>query len=298
MRLFSKKSGSDKGTLYQLKNLIHRTSVPADPEDDMNAAEDFMQVVLEGYIVAAANELKDSHTLTEMADEIVQRYVQILPENRPQSSDEVHTYSCELISLGLLWYNYYDAIREGDGKRVMAMWKFLLVIFKKSGRRNYAKEAAMLLIQYHFLFSERKAAEVRNSRFVNTHGRKGYNIPCDLHIEHLNRRLKGVIRHMGSNIQPPSLVRAAKSIGVVNNVCSVFEREIGGKLDSARHSYPSSKNDFQRILNDLTENKVCVKLPDKRTHGSISIKHCLLDSVDREGIESWLMENVVASVLF
>ena len=48
----------------------------------------------------------------------------------------------------------------------------------------------MLLIQYHFLFSERKAAEVRNSRFVNTHGRKGHNRPCDLHMEHLNRRLK------------------------------------------------------------------------------------------------------------
>ena len=58
IRLFSKKSGCDKGTLYQLKDLIHCTSVPSDPED--NAAEDFMQTVLEGFIVGAPNELMGS----------------------------------------------------------------------------------------------------------------------------------------------------------------------------------------------------------------------------------------------
>ena len=51
--LFSRKSGSEKGTLFQIKHLLYRTSVP---EDNMNAAEDFMEVVLEVYVVAAANE--------------------------------------------------------------------------------------------------------------------------------------------------------------------------------------------------------------------------------------------------
>lgn len=31
----------DKGTLYQLKNVINRTSVPTSPDKNMKAAEDF-----------------------------------------------------------------------------------------------------------------------------------------------------------------------------------------------------------------------------------------------------------------
>ena len=131
-------------------------------------------------------------TIVQLANEIIKQYVQILPERTLlQAPDEVHKYSCETVSLGLIWYNYLDEIQEGDSCHVMDMWKFLLIIFKKSGRKNYEKDAAILLIQYHCLFSDRKAAQVRNSRFINTLGRKGCNIACDLFRKHLNRHLKG-----------------------------------------------------------------------------------------------------------
>lgn len=52
-RLFNKSSSTEKGTLYQLKNLLHRTAVPLDPGDNMKAAEDFLEVVLHAHIVAA-----------------------------------------------------------------------------------------------------------------------------------------------------------------------------------------------------------------------------------------------------
>jgi len=52
--MFSKKSSAEKGTLYQLKNLLHRISVPNDPGENMKAAEDFLLVVLHGHVVAAA----------------------------------------------------------------------------------------------------------------------------------------------------------------------------------------------------------------------------------------------------
>ena len=42
-------------------------------------------------------------------------------------------------------------------------------------------------IQEKYLFSERLRKQLIWSRFVNTHGREGYNIPLDLHLEHLNR---------------------------------------------------------------------------------------------------------------
>ena len=284
-------------------NLIHRTSVPSDPEDDMNAAEDFMHIILESYIVAAAKEVMSMNlgldgTLQQLAETVVSKFVRILPSNMPpSSSDQVFTYSCEVLSLGLLWLNYLDATREGDGGRVLALWKFLLIVFKKTGHKNYAKEAGILLIQYHCLVSERKAAQLKNDRFVNTKGREGCNMASDFFMEHLNHRLKGVIRHMGSNIQPHSLSRAAKAIGVIDEVCRKFEMETRGKVESmGPHSKPSSDKDFQCILDQLQE----IRVFDQSLNRSNALKlnHCLLDSVDLEQIRGWLIENIVPGILY
>jgi len=46
----SPKSAKEKGTMYQLTNLINRTSVPADSSQNMNAAEDFLLLLLHTHI--------------------------------------------------------------------------------------------------------------------------------------------------------------------------------------------------------------------------------------------------------
>ena len=68
----------------------------------------------------------------------------------------------------------------------MLCWKFLLLVFKYKKHTNYAKKAITLLSQCHCLLSDRQANQLTWSRFVNTRGRRGCNIPCDLHLEHLN----------------------------------------------------------------------------------------------------------------
>ncbi len=40
--------------MYQLHNLVHRTNVPKDPEKNMDAAEDFLLLMLHTHVVAAA----------------------------------------------------------------------------------------------------------------------------------------------------------------------------------------------------------------------------------------------------
>ena len=69
-RLFNKTSNAEKGTLYQLKNLLHHTAVPLDPGDNMKAAEDFLELVLHAHIVAAAESLSHASrgNLVEMTE--------------------------------------------------------------------------------------------------------------------------------------------------------------------------------------------------------------------------------------
>ena len=142
----------------------------------------------------------------------------------------------------MIWFNFYDAIKEGDGERVLTIWKYLMVIFQQMNHRNY--EAALLLISYNFTSSEKVAAQLLTSRFVNTKGDEGCNMPCDLHLEHLNRRLKGTISRMESNVQPSSIKRAAKAIGVVDEIRRSFSDELSVQTASDIHRKPSYTKDL------------------------------------------------------
>ena len=218
----------EKGTLFQLKNLINRTSVPLDPAHNMKAAEDFLLLILHAHVVSAARVLLShgiSPSVPLLSKAIVSTFLQV-PQAASEiaSEDGIHMYALEVLSLSMLWHAFHDATREGDGERVMCYWKFLLIVFNGTNRRNYAKEAANLLLQHQFLFSERKAAQLQWSRFVNTSGKVGGNIPCDLHMEHLNRRLKFILSNMGLNINPNSIIRAGKSVGPVHQVHAPFLR--------------------------------------------------------------------------
>ena len=58
-------------------------------------------------------------------------------------------YSCEVLTLGLLFLEFKDSIRHGDGDHDMIVWKYFLLIFKACGRKNYVIEALTTLTQYH-----------------------------------------------------------------------------------------------------------------------------------------------------
>ena len=76
--MYSTKSSSDKGTLYQLRNLVHRSSVGADPSKNMKAFEDFLLVVLCAHLIVAAKTISpENHTCTEIANKIVSKFVRI-----------------------------------------------------------------------------------------------------------------------------------------------------------------------------------------------------------------------------
>lgn len=218
------------GTMYQLRNLIHRTNVPVTPDKNMNAAEDFMLLMLHTHVVAAAKTIQTvnpAESFQDLAKLILVNFThfpRFCSGDVDNSVDRVHLYATELLTLTLIWHAFHDAIREGDGDRIIRCWRFFLVLFKGTNHRNYAKEAVNLLVQYHYTLSDRRKAQLLWSRCINTRGYAGANIPCDLHMEHLNRQLKSVIAGMGANVNAAAIERAGKSITVVHHVCQFFEQ--------------------------------------------------------------------------
>ena len=255
--------------------------MPTDPKDNMKAAEDFFYLVLCAHIVAAAKTIQSynaAETASELAQLLVANYL-LLPaesdtEEKSQCEDKVFLYACETLTLGLLWHGYYDAIKESDGDGIERYWRFLAIIFKSSNHPNYAKEAVMLLMQSTYLFSERKKAQLLWSRCINTRGVGGGNMPCDLYMEHLNRRLKTTMRGMGGNITPKTIEKAAKAMGTTHQVCSVFEEQtIEVKPASDSHSYPSVQKDLEKMVIMLCEENVFTTIR-KREHTCFEKMKC------------------------
>ena len=180
--------------------------------------------------------------------------IYLLYREHSTAFDAVHVYALDILNLGLTYKGFHDAVKEGDGDRVIRYWKVLMVLFKETDKRNYSKEAFLLILQLHSL-SERAATEVKWSWFVNRRGQIGCNIPCDLAMEHLNRRLKGIICIMGANVVPSALARAAKSIGSVDCVCDLFEQSVMTQQTSSKHTIAQDSKDFQLMLEILNEKK-------------------------------------------
>lgn len=231
-RLYKATSGSDHGTLYQLRNLVQRRNVGKQPKKDFNAHHDFFNVVVTSHILAAAMEVFGMDSLEdepceglvppgidtmakEEREEVLQYLVGIIvdsyidinhylldgdsdPHNsesdvqgkvgknnydhdssvevsgseddeksncddvtskddmeegsniaekdtnnttksrtsrNKDDEDYVKVYAEEVLTLGMIYSEYSDAIREGDGLRVMRCWKFLMLLFKAAQRK-------------------------------------------------------------------------------------------------------------------------------------------------------------------
>ena len=63
---------------------------------------------------------------------------------RQSAPDGVFDYSSAVLNDGLLLLELWDAIREGDGIRVLRCWKFMLLYWRYAGHTKYCLEALRL----------------------------------------------------------------------------------------------------------------------------------------------------------
>ena len=199
---------------------------------------------------------------------IVHKFINLSFNERPSfSGDNVHNYSTHLLSIGCLYFEMRDAIKEGDGERVLQCWRYLLPVFHNSGRKNYTIEAFHLLYQYHYGLPPRLAEQLKWNRFVNTQGRIGKNIPLDLHQEHLNRLCKTSIECLGANKTDNAIVRCGKALGTLHSVLEQFDANNSMSDVGGAHQKPSYKKDLTMILKELQQSNIFKVIPG-RTHSS------------------------------
>ena len=135
-----------------------RRTVTKEIKSDPTACEDLFLVILQSHVIAAAmkefnfDSMEDMppssslfgsksfqegtrtsrrEVLVEASKKLVEKYTyKIELEKKPKENDHVLAYGKELMSLGLLYLEYRDSIREADGNRILRCWKYILFIFK------------------------------------------------------------------------------------------------------------------------------------------------------------------------
>ena len=144
-RLYRDTSSIDGGTLHQLRNLINPKNLPKKPKHDVNSCEDFLEVITIAHVIAATNELLQAQpnvipsqgprSMTEhqrrealqtIALKVIEKHVNLhlVEQPRTATTDGVLEYAREVLTLSLMYAEFSDAIREGDGDRILRCWKF------------------------------------------------------------------------------------------------------------------------------------------------------------------------------
>ena len=93
------------GTLYRIRNLLHRTALTIDPEKNRKAAEDLLVLVLHGHIPAAAKQSMDAESDITAFTPVLQCVRQsqslaptlLLPMSAGENVDGVELYAREVM---------------------------------------------------------------------------------------------------------------------------------------------------------------------------------------------------------
>jgi hypothetical protein len=201
--------------------------------------------------------------------------------------DGILNYSSAVLNDGLLLLELRDGIREGDGERVLRVWKFMLMYWRNARHTKYSYEAICLLSAVA-TSTPQLAQEIKWCRFVNTRGGLGNNIPVDLCMEHFNRFLKDCLLGLGPNVSERTIVKTSKSLRMLKELNAHFDNLCSINPNSTRHTKASNEKDLQIILEKLQCSRAFEYIPG-RTHRSFKdIKPHISQSMDTDRLFEWI----------
>ena len=194
--------------------------------------------------------------------------------------------------MGLIFLQFKDTVRNGDGDRMLLCWKFLFLFFRTSGHTNYALEALTLLSNYYYLLPPRYAEQMKWNRFINTQGKRGTNIIfADLYIKHLNRISKDAVNHLGANKTLKAVKRIGKIIGIVSSTLDHYDKVTGIDHGSDRHTRRSDKDDLNLVLKELLKSRVFTYSKNRKHKAFPQIRCNMFNSNNRKKLNSWINTN-------
>lgn len=134
-----------------------------------------------------------------------------------------------------------ECIHAGDGDRLYAVIKHMMLYFRLYGKTKYALCCMEYMAQINIFLSPMRAELVKHERFVSTHGGANQNMAQDQHCEHLIKWIKEHFTLYRGQISEKTLNRLTKSMDEVEAILEMNDNEFYGDQRANRHCFNRDK---------------------------------------------------------
>ena len=230
----------------------------------------------------------DSEILANSMEEVIVEKDTPEPKSKPR--DDRYNYATLRLSMGMFLKNFDDAVKEGDGDRIIRCWKFAMLIYKAYGHNKYALAALRLQASVMAMLTPRQAEILVWNRTVNNKGGTGCNISMDIRMEHLICLTKELLKHLGVNITENAARRCSKAIGHVDELVSSVDTDLTVQRPSGHHKMTKRDSDLRLLVNELHQRGKMFKFSpedERGYHVFPNFPDSLIKRLDLSSLNKW-----------
>jgi len=245
---------------------------------DYRAAEDFLNLVLDAYIIATLSDryfpghLNIEHfaaSLPSLSDDTIKAGIEetakylsdfgIVPRLCEKPNRHVVLENVLLfLQHGLVFRNALLAIQQGDSGRVVNSLVYFTAWFHYSGKFNYASETLRLVPCLRKLWSDNHVEFWLDKCLINLSGKREEFLACDMLNEYVVREVKGM---MQPNVTPASDIYLRQSLSLLVMSFRDMRKHFSKQLKSRDMDFHSTKvnpwKDIEVIVNRMLRDGVC-----------------------------------------
>ena len=211
-------------------------------------------------------------------------------ETDSKTSDDVFSYACSRLLMGLLIRNADDAVREGDGEHIIRCWRFFLLYYKAFGHHKYAIAAFHLIANVTAVLTEQQAHQLTWNRFVSNRGGKGHNMSNDFRLENWNNLTKELLKHLGVNLNEKCAERESNAIAFLEEIMMSIDTNLKVTRPSGKHTVKKKDDDMKTLVNDMVKNDIFTFTPGGHYEKFKNFNKDLLSRLDVIKFANWLKE--------
>ena len=213
------------------------------------------------------------------------------PHPGPDSDDHdaVYAYSCAVMSMCLIAYDFTDARQLGDGDRIVLLLKYMMLYFRSAGKSKYAHQVLRQLAQINCFLTKREAFNVVWNRFVNVKGRSDSNVELDRVVEGSNLVFKNNCRGLHGQVTQETVNRASRSSQKIHKVLRREDKLTGRKAGSGKRRVVNATDDVKTLVKTMApERPFCATNVGRYYKAFPGFTRGHVISVDHRNLHSWM----------
>ena len=204
------------------------------------------------------------------------------------NKDRVLEYTKAAILLGLMRKNHSDAIKMGDGQRIIDMNMYLCLLYKMNKCPKYAYGILETIAQSKVLLTPRLAHQLIWNRTVNHRGKPDTNHPNDLDIEHQNKLFKDQIHSYRGVYTEKAISRVSPSVNTVDKVLKAYDKSVDVFRPCGLHTSANTEQDVYTLIQSFQKAELFENKPG-RVHKQFEIiSSNLFESMDNNTLRDWI----------